>query len=226
VVLAINGQEAIEKFQQHPIDVVLMDVQMPEVDGFEATAEIRKLQSETNSRIPIIALTAHASAADRKRCLAAGMDEYIAKPFRATDLYELIDRQTGFRSTVQANSNGGTPNSDRLVDWERAFETVGGDHQLLCDLIKVFLKDRDSMVANIEKAISAKNDKELRLSSHSIKGALTHLGARESAILATQLEEMATLREWDNVEPVFEEFTQSLKPLSAEMTRFVNGSCP
>jgi CheY-like chemotaxis protein len=226
VVLAVNGREAVEKFQQHPIDIVLMDVQMPEVDGFEATAEIRKLQSETASRVPIIAVTAHASPADRKRCLAAGMDEYIAKPFRAGELYDLINRQTGYRSTVQSSPNGSAPSADRLVDWERAFETVGGDQQLLCDLINVFLKDRDSMVANIEKAITARNDKELRLSAHSIKGALTHLGAKQSALLATKLEEMGSSQTLDNVEQVFEEFSKSLEPLVEEMTRFMIDSCP
>ncbi len=225
VVLAVNGCEAIEKFQQFSFDIVLMDVQMPEMDGFQATAELRKLQSESSSRVPIIALTAHASAADRKRCLAAGMDEYIAKPFRADDLYERIDRLTGHRTHSSANSSVSAPVMPRLVDWGRAFETVGGDQQLLCDLIRVFLKDRELMVANIQRAISTRNDKELRLSAHSIKGALTHLGARESADLAKRLEEMATVQDLDHVEAVFEKFSKSLQPLSEEMARFMSSSC-
>ena len=225
VVLAENGREAIEKFQQQPVDVVLMDVQMPEVDGFEATSAIRRLQADSPSRVPIIALTAHASAADRKKCLAAGMDEYIAKPFRAAELYSLMDRQTGYWTTDTKNPHRPDSSTDRLVDWERAFETVGGDRQLLCDLIKVFLKDRDTMVSNIARAISEKNDKELRLSSHSIKGALNHLGARETALLATKLEEMASANELDDVEAVFEEFSKSLQPLAMEMLQFVDDSC-
>jgi len=225
VVLAVNGREAIDKFQQQPFDIVLMDVQMPEVDGFEATSAIRRLQADSQSRVPIIALTAHASAADRKKCLAAGMDEYIAKPFRAAELYSLMDRQTGYWTTDTKNPHRADSGTERLVDWERAFETVGGDRQLLCDLIKVFLKDRDSMVGNIARAISEKNDKELRLSSHSIKGALSHLGARETALLATKLEEMASAKELDDVEAVFEEFSKSLQPLAKEMLRFVDDSC-
>ena len=81
------------------------------------------------------------------------------------------------------------------------------------------------MVANIEKAISTRNDKELRLSAHSIKGALTHLGAGESAKLAMKLEEMAAVQDMDNVDQVFQEFSESLHPLTEEMTQFMNSSC-
>ncbi len=225
VTLAHNGREAIELYRTGYFDLVLMDIQMPDVDGFEATYEIRKLQSETGLRIPIIALTAHASPADRKRCLAGGMDEYIAKPIRAADLYELIDRQTGHRSTLQSNSNSDVAQPEALlIDWERAFDTVGGDRPLLAELLKVFLKDRDTMVQNISRAIATKNDKELRLSAHSIKGALTHLGARESATLAGELEERGLAAEFDGAEAVFEKFAQSLIPLSKEMQQFVDGS--
>ena len=225
VKLAHNGREAIELYQANAFDVVLMDVQMPEVDGFEATYEIRKIQAETGLRIPIIALTAHASSADRKRCLAGGMDEYMSKPIRAKDLYDLIDRLTGHRSKIIHNGQAGesTKLTPKLVDWERAFETVGGDRQLLAELIKVFLQDRDVLVQNIHRAITSRNDKELRLSAHSIKGALTHLGARDSAILAGELEERGLAVEFDGVEPVFEKFAQSLIPLSVEMQQFVEG---
>ncbi len=178
VVVANNGVEAIEKFKQQDFDVILMDVQMPELDGFEATYEIRKLQSQdSGQRIPIIALTAHASSADRNRCLAAGMDEYISKPIRATDLYALVDRMTGHRSTLGSHESASPVRKLRLVDWEQAFDTVGGDRQLLTDLLEVFLRDRESMIQNIGRAISDQNGKELRLNAHSIKGALTHLAA-------------------------------------------------
>ena len=224
VVVANNGLEAIEKFQQGCFDVILMDVQMPEVDGFEATYQIRKLQSQSpsQSRVPIIALTAHASASDRNRCLAAGMDEYISKPFRAKELYELIESQTGFRSEVDTAQEGQRSKPDtRLVDWSRAFETVGGDHQLLRELIKVFLKDRDTLVGNIRNAIEAGNDKELRLSAHSIKGALSHLGARDAAGLAMKLESLATEQDLTGAKEVFDEFANSLGPLTSEMNEFI-----
>jgi len=90
VVVAGNGKEAVAAFTQEPFDVVLMDVQMPEMDGFEATAMIREREKETGGHIPIIAMTAHAMKGDRERCLAAGMDGYLSKPIRPDRLVEAI----------------------------------------------------------------------------------------------------------------------------------------
>ena len=226
VVIANNGREAIEHFKSDYFDLVLMDVQMPEVDGFEATYEIRKHQSEHgNNRVPIIAVTAHASPADRKHCLSAGMDEYIAKPIRAVDLYELIESKTGHRSTITHTSQQQTATPERLVDWARAFETVGGDRSLLTELITVFLGDQDTLVSNISNAISDGNANELRLSAHSLKGALTHLGAREPARLASILEEIGASGELeiksDVVTDALQKIKDSLGPLASEMKEFV-----
>ena len=91
VVLTANGKEAVAAFKQGPFDVILMDVQMPEMDGFEATALIREKEKETGGHIPIIAMTAHAMKGDRERCLAAGMDGYLSKPVRADAITEAID---------------------------------------------------------------------------------------------------------------------------------------
>ena len=129
-VIAENGIEAVKLFQSDSFDVILMDVQMPEMDGYAATYEILKLQSDTGQRVPIIALTAHASPADRNRCLAAGMDEYLSKPIRAQSLYAMIDRLTGHHTTVNTSQPEAEPTVS-AIDWEAAFETVGGDQGLL-----------------------------------------------------------------------------------------------
>jgi len=91
VVVAGNGREALEALKREKFDVVVMDVQMPEVDGLEATAAIRAGESGTGNHIPIIALTAHAMTGDRERCLTAGMDAYLSKPIRAAELFEVIE---------------------------------------------------------------------------------------------------------------------------------------
>ncbi len=91
VVLATNGREAIAILEREPFDLILMDVEMPEMDGLEATAAIREREKTTGDRIPIIALTAHAMKGDRERFLQAGMDGYIAKPIEATRLYEAVE---------------------------------------------------------------------------------------------------------------------------------------
>jgi two-component system sensor histidine kinase/response regulator len=87
-----NGREALAALDRERFDVVLMDVQMPEMDGFETTAAIRVRERDTGKRLPIIAMTAHAMQGDRERCLAAGMDSYIAKPIRARELIELLEK--------------------------------------------------------------------------------------------------------------------------------------
>jgi len=94
VVVTANGREAIAAWRNQPFDLVLMDVQMPEMDGFETTAEIRRAEAGTNGHVPIVAMTAHAMAGDRERCLEAGMDDYISKPIRKSDLMDVIERHT------------------------------------------------------------------------------------------------------------------------------------
>jgi CheY-like chemotaxis protein len=96
VTLAANGKEAIELLGQNPIDLILMDVQMPEMDGFEATAAIRARERETGGHVPILAITAHARVDDRERCLACGMDGYLSKPLRAKDLLEAAGKIATF----------------------------------------------------------------------------------------------------------------------------------
>jgi two-component system sensor histidine kinase/response regulator len=221
VTVAGNGRQAVLLYQQHPYDLVLMDVQMPEVDGFQATKEIRQLQTRLGQRIPIVALTAHASPADRQKCLAAGMDEYLSKPIRAKELYEVIEKQTG-RPSGSSLSTGLSKPDNGPIDWAHAFETVGGDRNLLEDLIKVFLKDQSRMLASIEAAVELKDDKELRLNAHSIKGALTHLGGRESVAQAEELELMAQSEDLSQAAVLLDRFRDSLSEVTNEMKQFVS----
>ena len=148
IVVVGNGIEAVEAFQHKDFDIILMDVQMPEMDGLEATRTIRKSPHPVKSNIPILALTAHAMVSDRQLCLESGMDDYLSKPFKAADLIAKIDllvtNQTAERTTAVVTASNG---QHGLVDWTQAFETVGGDRQLLCELIEVFLREKDAMVA-------------------------------------------------------------------------------
>jgi two-component system, sensor histidine kinase and response regulator len=95
IVTAVNGREAVAAVTEDSFDIVLMDVQMPEMDGLEATTAIRKLEAVTGAHVPIIALTAHAMKGDREICLGAGMDEYLSKPISPKQLFALIESLTG-----------------------------------------------------------------------------------------------------------------------------------
>jgi len=104
VTVTANGRQALAALEQENFDVVLMDVQMPEMDGFEATAAIRLREQGTGRHLPIIAMTAHAMRGDQERCLAAGMDGYISKPIRAQELIDLLDRFSGVTANVEVAS--------------------------------------------------------------------------------------------------------------------------
>ena len=110
-VLAGDGKAALAAWEREPFDLILMDVQMPEMDGFAATKAIRAKESAANTHVPIVALTAHAMKGDRERCLAAGMDAYVSKPIRAAEFFEIIARLLSFarrRSERDAGSGGAT----------------------------------------------------------------------------------------------------------------------
>lgn len=222
-VIAENGLVAVELFQSHSFDLILMDVQMPEMDGFDATYEIRKLQAESGNRIPIVALTAHASPADRNQCLAAGMDEYLSKPVRAKTLNEMIDRMTGRDTTVNRSQPEESQSEIQVVDWSAAFETVGGDQELLKELMAVFVRDRENLIGDLKQAIDLRNLKEVRLGAHSLRGSLRHLGVTTSSRIAGAIEDLVSADpQLGGVEQLFNDFKKSVADAVVEIEKFLS----
>ena len=220
-VVANNGLEAVELFAKESFDIVLMDVQMPEMDGFEAASEIVRLQADSGNRVPIIALTAHASPADRSLCLAAGMDDYLAKPIRASALYALIDRLTGHHTTINVTKVEKKAESTS-VDWKTAFETVGGDEGLLKELLRVFVDDQAKLVKKFKFAIESGNPREVRLSAHSFRGSLRHLGVVAASQVAGRIEELATTDpSLAGASELCEEFSALVDEAVVEITRYL-----
>lgn len=222
VSVASDGQQAVEFFLANPFDIVLMDIQMPVMDGYEATRKIREFERLNGTHAPIIALTAHAGAVDRERCLAAGMDEYISKPIRIGKLRNAISKQTGTRRPT-ADRPEQTQAGQMIVNWQHAFETVGGDQELLKDLVGVFLSEQSSMLAKVSAAIESGDSAQLRLSAHSLKGAAGHLGALKVSRLAGELEIAGENRLADSQEtgPLLEKLQQAIKESNGEFRRFI-----
>src|SRR5262249_42087987 len=157
-------KEALARLVERSFDLVLMDVQMPEMGGFEATAVIRAREEQTGQRLPIIAMTAHAMKGDRERCLAAGMDGYISKPVRAAELRKAIasldisepDLAQGVGSVVSGDGRAGST-ARQAMDPVEALERVGGDAQLLRDLAAVCLADSPRLLAELREAVAQGN---------------------------------------------------------------------
>jgi two-component system, sensor histidine kinase and response regulator len=237
-ILAYNGQEAVEAYESRPFDVVLMDVQMPVMDGLAATQAIRQSEARHpgRRRLPIMALTAYAMRGDRERCLAAGMDAYLTKPVKPDELAAALNRlvetgpeagsadaapadhttAAGPSSAPQRPSGSdaaserrdrapagkeGTPaaggpapvvSSDAApeagFDFSAALNYVGGDRELLDELLGIFVEDAPIRMKAIRHAIGNAEATELTREAHTLKGSLKVIGATTAAGLAQGLE--------------------------------------
>ena len=184
VVVANNGREAVQAVQQDRFDIVLMDVQMSEMDGLEATAAIRQWEGEVGGHIPIVAMTAHAMKGDRELCMDAGMDGYVPKPVRSKELFSVMRQLLG--GAPAASDKATPPETEPAVevDLSGLLENVGGNRALLHELIDIFLDECPRHATSIRQAIAARDAATLRLAAHTLKGALRHFGAEHSASLA------------------------------------------
>lgn len=188
VTIASNGIEAVAAFRAGRFDVVLMDVQMPEMGGFEATAAIRELEQARGGRVRIIALTAHAMSSDRQRCLAAGMDGYMSKPIDRLLLFEAVEAVPG---PAQDTDDVEGAASDAPIDRQALMERLGDDEELAQEIIELFRQDSPDQLAQIRTAIAAGDAGVLRSVAHALKGAAGNLSAGAVAGAARELELMA-----------------------------------
>jgi len=191
VVAVENGRQALVALESRRFDVVLMDVQMPEMDGFEATRALRERERRTGAHVPVVALTAHAMKGDRERCLAAGMDGYVAKPVEAEQLFATIEQL----SHAPAPLGDGVPASRTdvpILDREAALARLGGDAEVLLEAVSAFRDERDMLLSEIRRVISRGDGDALRRAAHALKGALVTLGAASAAEAALRLERLGS----------------------------------
>ena len=185
-----DGREAVDALRLVPYDAVLMDCQMPEMDGFEATAAIRALDGE-RSRTPIIAMTANAMRGDRERCLDAGMDDYVSKPIVREELSRTIERHVAAATTGPGAPGEASGPEARVFDREALLERLDGDAELLTELAGSFRDDLPSFVARMRRAATTADLDELRNAAHELKGSAATIGAERLRDVARRLEEAA-----------------------------------
>jgi len=203
VIVAGDGRSALAALEgAHGFDAVLMDVQMPEMDGLEATRAIRERERGAGGgRVPIIAMTAHAMEGDRERCLAAGMDGYISKPVEADDLVRTVERAAG------------------AFDASRAAARLGGDENLLRELLELFLADAPRMVSEVRDAIDAKDAEALRRAAHALKGSVANFGAGGAVDAARRLETMGAAGNLADARAALSELEQALDAFKEEASK-------
>ena len=178
VVIATNGREAIDVLDRDKVDLVLMDVQMPSMDGLEATRAIRERERSAGEHLHIIALTAHAMKGDRERCLAAGADDYLTKPIRTTDLLAAIDRaQSGSFDQPLSEPVVAPAEQHDALDLASALDRVEGDRGLFEELVALFSEETVKTTQEIHAAVRSGNQKLLERLAHTLKGASSNIGA-------------------------------------------------
>jgi PAS domain S-box-containing protein len=218
VVVANNGREAVAAVETDKFDVVLMDVQMPEMDGLEATAIIRRNEAAGSQRLPIIAMTAHALAGDRERCIDAGMDGYTSKPINADELFAAIRELAGNQpeTILPPACADGDP-----VDWDAALKTVRGDQRLLTMIVETALGEIPELLAAVRGAVTGGDPQSLRRAAHTIKGSVRYFGANRMTELAARLESLAEKENLHAARETLPALGDASDELLASLTRHV-----
>ncbi len=218
VTVTSNGREAFEALAEEAFDVVIMDVHMPEINGFEATAAIREQERETGGHLPIIAMTANAMKGDRERCLAAGMDEYLAKPVRSADLYRAVE---SFTTIPLANRGHASPceqahlpepEPGAIFDPE-AFKKSICDTGLMRKLIAIFPEDSETMLREAGDALSHHDRAAVHQAAHSLKGLLGNYSTPVSLEAARHLSRLAREDRLDDALKAFPDLCQKVRRL-------------
>jgi signal transduction histidine kinase/DNA-binding response OmpR family regulator len=180
---ANDGAEALAALETRAFDIVLMDVQMPVLDGMAATARLREREAATGRHVPIVAMTAHAMKGDAERCLEAGMDAYLAKPVDARELFDAIESLT---AAVEPRESASA--AERLDDALRS--RFAGDEQLFREVVDVFLDSSPALMTRLRDAVTRGDASAVAEAAHTLKGSVGYFGAADVADAARRLEVM------------------------------------
>jgi two-component system sensor kinase len=219
VVVVNNGAEAVRAVERESFDIVLMDVQMPEMDGLEATRAIREWEKTTGKHIPIVAMTAHAMKGDRERCLQAGMDYYLTKPIQSKALYETVEgvaanSETANEPQVEAEA------IDSVMDWNAAVGRIGGREHLLRKMVPIFFKESAKHLSALREALSQKDPTKVCRAAHALKGSVACFVAPLAEAAALRLEFMGRDGDLTDADDAYAALEHELERLKQALTVF------
>ncbi|OFW29365.1 MAG: hypothetical protein A3G76_05625 [Acidobacteria bacterium RIFCSPLOWO2_12_FULL_65_11] len=205
-----NGRQAVAAVERRVFDVVLMDVQMPEMSGLEATSAIRERERRTSGHLPIVAMTAHALKGDRERCLQAGMDDYLTKPLDPRRLCATVERVSEGSSAASTTTDAAPPaHLDAAV-----LARLGDDAQLVADISRLFIEDAPAHLRQIRAALDLRDGEKLTRAAHAFKGAIANFGARAAVEAARTLEDIGRRGEFVDHEEVWSTLTAETERLT------------
>jgi PAS domain S-box-containing protein len=220
VTIAGSGQEAVDLFEQRPFDLILMDVQMPGLDGLQATARIRQKERATGGHVPIAAMTAQAAESDRVRCLESGMDAYVTKPVHVPALLKMIESVGAGENSMNtklAQEGASVSAQLRQLDESLALSRVGGDVELLKEVIELFLDDYPSTYEKIKNAVASSDASALEHHAHSLKGSVSTFGAGRAFEAAFALEKQGREGNLTGAQEGLRRLEQALEALRPEL---------
>lgn len=221
VVVAGTGREALAALERDNFDLVLMDMQMPEMDGLEATAAIRERERTTGDHIPIIAMTANVMKGDRERCLEAGMDDYLAKPIRPRELYDMIE------GTSPARPADATPACEQHhtppFDPDAALDQIGGNKPLLLELAHEFTEQGASLMQQMQRAIESGDVDTLERAAHTLKGSAAAITAQSASKAALAVESAARQNDLDAATSAWAHLRDEMARLTEALGHFQAG---
>ncbi len=218
-----DGRAAVEAWRGGSFDLILMDVQMPEMDGFEAVAAIRAAEGPTGGGVPIVALTAHAMKGDRERCLRSGFDEYLSKPIRSADLRAAIGRMVA-APPAPARVHA-PPDPTAEFDREAALEGLGGDEQLLGEVVGLFLDDCPRLLAEIDDAIGRADAPAIKRLGHTVRGVAGNFATPAVVEAARELESSGKEQDWDAARDAFESLRAAIDRVRPALGAVAAATC-
>jgi two-component system sensor histidine kinase/response regulator len=220
VAVANDGQEAVDLWNQQAFDLILMDLQMPVIDGLDATRIIRHREQTTGDHIPIVALTAHALKGDRERCLGAGMDGYISKPVRRHELYQAIK---GFfpHGSLEKSSAAADSGDSCEVAWDAALEGVEGHEDVLRGVAQAAIEELPQLVLGLENALKERNAELISRLAHTIKGTVRMFGGSRLGELALAIEQSGKSGMLRGVAPMAVQLKQGIDQFCQSLAKFV-----
>jgi CheY-like chemotaxis protein/HPt (histidine-containing phosphotransfer) domain-containing protein len=218
--VAVNGEEALTCLSNQHFDLVLMDVQMPVMDGLEATRKIRETEIHSSLRMPIIAMTAHATKEYEHRCKEAGMDGYVPKPASRQKIEDAIEYVL---ATSKAPTVHKGHHSSRNGPWnpERLRDRIGGDDNLIVEISCIFLEESPKQLRMLKQAIIEPNAEAVERIAHTIKGEFGCLDNPSASDCARQIEEIARSGQLDRIREPLRALENEIQEVSVEMKRFI-----